>query len=80
VRGLVLRQGSVIAGLGFVVGLVAAFALTRLMSGMLYGVGRTDPLTFVLAPAVLGVVALAACHLPARRAARVDPMIALRAE
>jgi len=61
-------------------GVLAAFASGRLMQRMLYGISATDPTTFLLVPAVLVVVALLACYLPARRAARVDPIVALQAE
>ncbi len=75
---LVLRQGLSLAGLGVVVGIVAAFALTGMLATLLFGVAPTDPLTFAAAPAILLVVAALACWIPARRAARTDPMIALR--
>jgi predicted permease len=80
VLGLVLRQGlgAVLAGLALGTG--GAFALTRLMKGLLVGVTAADPLTFVLTPALLAAIALLACSIPARRASLLDPLVALRQE
>ena len=80
VMRLVLGEGLKLAGLGVATGLLASFAVARLMSTSLYGVSSTDPLTFVFVAAVLTAVALAACYIPARRAMKVDPMVALRYE
>jgi putative ABC transport system permease protein len=77
---LVLRQGMWLAVKGLLLGLAGAFALTRLVAGLLYGVSATDPLTFALVPALLFAIALLACWIPARRAAQVHPMEALRYE
>jgi putative ABC transport system permease protein len=76
----VMQQGGAFAGLGVVLGLAVALALTRLMSGLLFGVSPADAPTYVAVSAALAVVVLLASYLPARRAARVDPMVALRAE
>ena len=76
----VLLEGGRLAGLGLAIGLLAALALTRLMSSLLFGVKPSDPLTLGLAAALLALVALAACYIPARRATRVDPLVALRYE
>lgn len=78
--GMILGQGARIAGLGIFLGLVGAVAITRVMASLLFDVQPTDPLTFTAVPLVLIVVALAACYVPARRAMRVDPMVALRYE
>ena len=75
---LVGREGLVLVLAGIAFGLVGALALTRLMSSLLFGVSPTDAATFAAVPALLAAVALAACYLPARRAARVDPTVALR--
>jgi predicted permease len=77
---LILRQGMSLAGLGIAIGLAGSLALTPLLSSFLYGVSPFDPATLLGVSLLLGAVALAASYLPARRAARVDPMVALRIE
>ena len=77
---LVTGQGMKLAFIGVALGLLGSFALMRLMESLLFEVGTTDPLTFSLVTLLLAVVSLAACYIPARRATRVDPLIALRSE
>ena len=80
VMKMVVRRGMAPAMIGVAVGLGASYALTRLMNSLLFGVSATDPLTFIVIALSLGLVALLACWIPSRRAAKVDPMIALRCE
>ena len=77
---LVMRDGIRMAGIGIGIGIVCALFLTRLMAKMLYGIKATDPVTFLVISGLLLLTALAACYLPARRAMRVDPMVALHFE
>jgi putative ABC transport system permease protein len=74
---LIVRQGMSLTLIGIGVGLAGAFAFTRLLASLLFGVGPTDPTTFVWIPVLLAAVSFLACYLPARRAARLDPIKAL---
>jgi ABC-type antimicrobial peptide transport system permease subunit len=80
VAKLVIGEGLALALIGVGLGVVAAFGLTRLMASLLYGVSPVDPPTFAAVGLLLVVVALAACWIPARRATRADPLIALRSD
>jgi ABC-type antimicrobial peptide transport system permease subunit len=77
---LVVGGGMKLAAVGIVIGMLASFGLTRLLGSLLYGVGPNDPLTFTVVIALLGIVALLANYIPARRATKIDPMLALRYE
>jgi ABC-type antimicrobial peptide transport system permease subunit len=77
---MVLGQGTKLAAIGVAIGLAGAVALTRVMSTLLFEVSVTDPATFTAVVALLAAVTLLACYIPARRATKVDPMIALRRE
>lgn len=77
---MVLRETLRLILIGGGIGLVGAFALTRIMAGLLYGVSATDFATFAIVPVLLGLVALLAGFIPAQRASRIDPMVALREE
>jgi ABC-type antimicrobial peptide transport system permease subunit len=80
VMKMVLGQGTKLAAVGVGIGLAGAFALTRVMSTLLFEVSVTDPATFAAVVALLAFVTLLACYIPARRATKVDPLIALRCE
>ena len=80
ILGMMMRRGMVLAGIGVALGLAGAVLLTKVLTSLLYGITRFDPVTFAIAPAILAAVALLACVIPAGRAAAVDPVKALREE
>ncbi|HKX29490.1 MAG TPA: FtsX-like permease family protein [Blastocatellia bacterium] len=75
-----MMQGMTLALVGIVIGLIVSIALTRLIKTLLFGVDATDPVTFSMIMILLAAVSLGACYLPARRATKIDPMIALRCD
>ena len=77
---LIVREGMTVGLAGIAAGLIGALALSRALTSMLFEVRADDPMTFLAVPCILAAVALAACYLPAQRAAKVDPMVALRCE
>jgi putative ABC transport system permease protein len=77
---VVLRQGLMLAVAGLAIGAAGAFVLTRFLTGVLFGISAVDPLTFAAMVALLGATTIFACYVPARRATKVDPTIALRYE
>ncbi len=77
---LVMKEGAKFSFTGIILGLAGAFMVTRLLASQLYGVGPMDPVTFMGVSIVMAGVTMAACYIPARRAMRVDPMVALRYE
>jgi putative ABC transport system permease protein len=77
---MVVGRGLALTGIGLLIGLATAWAATRAMKNLLYGVAATDPVTFSAVAALLGFIALIACYGPARRASRVDPITVLREE
>jgi len=80
ILGLVLRESALLMGAGILLGLAGAIGLTRVVSTLLYEIRPTDPATFIFASSLMVAVGLLACYIPARRATKVDPLVALRYE
>jgi ABC-type antimicrobial peptide transport system permease subunit len=77
---MIISQGAALTGIGILIGLPIALGLTRVLKGLLFHIGAADPITYATVALLLVLVVLAACYLPARRATKVDPMVALRYE